>query len=229
MFVYNCRIFDHYNRTVVSLAVLADDDPGWRPSSYREDLWDWSVEMSFPTVKILDYANQTEALEASSNPFAMVVLAHLKALETRRDPEARQRWKFYLVRRLHERGFKSKDVRQLFRVIDWLLELPPPLKRRFVNEVHNYEEERSMPFMTTIKWGARLELLLEVIEDALRVKFGDDGAKLMPEIDALNDLDKLRALHKITVKATTLEEVRRACTAAAAPEAPRKRTRSKRG
>lgn len=42
MFVYNYRIFDRYDRPVASLAVLADDDPGWRPprrttlSSFRE-------------------------------------------------------------------------------------------------------------------------------------------------------------------------------------------------
>src|SRR5688572_30552069 len=29
MFVYNYRIFDKYNRDVVSLAVLGDDRPGW--------------------------------------------------------------------------------------------------------------------------------------------------------------------------------------------------------
>jgi hypothetical protein len=37
MFVYNCRIADRYNRDVVSVAVLADDDPNWRPSSHRFD------------------------------------------------------------------------------------------------------------------------------------------------------------------------------------------------
>ena len=30
MFGYNTRIFAVYNRTVVSLAILADDDPDWR-------------------------------------------------------------------------------------------------------------------------------------------------------------------------------------------------------
>jgi len=31
MFVYNCRLVERYNKTVVSLAVLADENPNWRP------------------------------------------------------------------------------------------------------------------------------------------------------------------------------------------------------
>jgi len=34
MFVYQYRIVDLYNRPVVSLAVLADDNPNWRPDRY---------------------------------------------------------------------------------------------------------------------------------------------------------------------------------------------------
>lgn len=38
MYDYNTRIADRYNRTVVSLAVLADDDADWRPDRYEEEL-----------------------------------------------------------------------------------------------------------------------------------------------------------------------------------------------
>jgi len=37
-------------------------------------------------------------IRRDGNPFAQVVLAHLKALETRRDPATRQRWKIGLVK-----------------------------------------------------------------------------------------------------------------------------------
>jgi hypothetical protein len=94
MFVYNSRIADRYNREVVSVAVLADDDPGWRPDRYEWELWGCEKRLVFPTVKLLDYAEREAELEESRNPFAKVVLAHLKALETRRDPEGRRTWKF---------------------------------------------------------------------------------------------------------------------------------------
>ena len=84
MYGYNTRIFDHFGRTVVSLAMLADDDPNWRPKPYDDALWGWSVNMTFPAVKLLDWANREAELEANTNPFARFVLAHLKALETGR-------------------------------------------------------------------------------------------------------------------------------------------------
>ena len=33
--VYNHRIFDRYGREVISLAILADDDPDWRQNRYE--------------------------------------------------------------------------------------------------------------------------------------------------------------------------------------------------
>jgi hypothetical protein len=231
MYVYNSRIFDHYNRCVVSLAVLGDDDPKWRPSSYRAALWGWSLRMDFPPAKLLDYAGREAELEADRNPFARIVLAHLKALQTRHDPEERRTWKFRLVRGLYERGFQAQDVRQLFRLIDWLMELPLLQKRRFWEDVTTYEEERRMPFITTPEWIGIQKGMLLIIEDTLRAKFGEEGVRLMPEVSALEELDKLRAINQTIATATTLDEVRRACAKAAGPEdAPKKKRRGgKRG
>src|SRR5262249_13707694 len=39
MYVYNYRIFDRYDREVVSLAILADDNPTWRPSRFGYGRW----------------------------------------------------------------------------------------------------------------------------------------------------------------------------------------------
>lgn len=54
----------------------------------------------FPVVKLLDYRERWAELEESQNPFATVVMAHLKAQETRHADEERKAWKFNLVRRL---------------------------------------------------------------------------------------------------------------------------------
>ena len=113
MCVYNCRIFDAYESDVVSLAVLADDNPNWRPSAYRRGLWGCSVGMTFPPAKLLDFQEREAELEASTNPFAKVVLAHLKTLETRDDPNDRRVWKFRIARaarmRHRRRGRAAAD------------------------------------------------------------------------------------------------------------------------
>jgi hypothetical protein len=89
MYVYNCRVFDKYNRCVASLAVLADDDPNWRPTEFHQALFDCEAGLHFPSVNLLDFAAREAELEATTNPFAKVVLAHLKAQETSGDPTGR--------------------------------------------------------------------------------------------------------------------------------------------
>ncbi len=129
MHVYNHRIFDRYDREVISLAILADDNPGWRPTRFEYTRWGFRSLTEFPVVKLLDYAGQYEELETDPNPFAVVVLAHLKAMETRRSPAERHAWKVRLVKGLYGRGMEPEDVRRLFRFIDWVMELPEPLEQ----------------------------------------------------------------------------------------------------
>jgi hypothetical protein len=64
--VYNYRIFDRYNRAVASLAVLADDDPDWRPTEFRSRLFGCDTGIGFPSVKLLDFAAHEVVLEANT-------------------------------------------------------------------------------------------------------------------------------------------------------------------
>jgi hypothetical protein len=196
---------------VVSLAVLADDEANWRPERYEDDCWGWSVRMVWPTVKLLDYADREAELEQSKNPFAAVVLAHLKTLQTRRDPESRQAWKMRLVRGLYERSLADADVAELYRVIDWLMELSSRRQAAFRREFDEYEEGRRMPYVTTFE----RHVMCKLIEDSLRTKFGEEGAALMPAIIDLDDAEKFLALNRTILTATTVAEVRRACSEAA--------------
>jgi hypothetical protein len=221
MYVYNYRIVDRYNREVASLAVLADDDHAWRPGSYRTAIWGCEVRFDFPHVKLLDRASDAATLEASDNPFAKVVLAHLKARETRDDSGSRHAWKLRLVRGLYERGFSAEAVRELFRLIDWLMELPAALDRQFWEEVKQMQQERSMPFITTperigredgLKEGMEKGMekgLLKGIEALLQLKFGSAGQPLMSEIRTLRAPAVLEAVLEAIKTATVPEDVRR--------------------
>ena len=46
MYVYNYRLFDRYGIPVVSLAILADAERAWRPSSYNYALWCCQIHLS---------------------------------------------------------------------------------------------------------------------------------------------------------------------------------------
>ena len=53
MYTYNYRIFDRYDRPVVSLAILSDDQPNWHPKQFSYALWGSEVSLKFGTAKLL--------------------------------------------------------------------------------------------------------------------------------------------------------------------------------
>ncbi len=151
MYTYNYRLFDRYNRPIVSLAVLTDQGDRWRPRHFGYDLWGCKIAFTFPVVKLLDYRKRWTDLETSNNPFAIVVMAHLKAQETKRNVQERQVWKLSLTRRLYEHGYKRQDVINLFHFIDWVMQLPTDLDKSFWQQVHEFEKERQMPYISSVE------------------------------------------------------------------------------
>lgn len=157
MFTYNYRLRDRYNRPIASLAVLGDERSSWRPRSYTDELWGCRIQFEFPVVKLLDYGANWSDLENNPNPFALVVMAHLKAKETRSDDQQRKAWKFSLTRRLYEQGYERQDILNLYRFIDWLLVLPEGLEREFQEDLQRFEQERQMQYVTSIERMAMQE------------------------------------------------------------------------
>jgi hypothetical protein len=102
-----------------------------------------------------------------------------------------------------------KDVRELFRLIDWVMVLPRPLAIAFDEDIEKFQEEKGMPFVTSIERLGELRGLRKGIEAMLSVRFGDVGLKLMPEIREILDEEKLDAILKALVTASDPEEVRR--------------------
>ncbi|MGK7877867.1 MAG: Rpn family recombination-promoting nuclease/putative transposase [Xenococcaceae cyanobacterium] len=89
MFVYHYRIYDRYNTQVVSLAVLGDENSWWQPREYGYSRWGCELRLQFPVVKINDYQGRWQILEGDTNPFAVIVMAHLRTRETRDNPQTR--------------------------------------------------------------------------------------------------------------------------------------------
>lgn len=209
MHVYNYRIFERYNREVVSLAVLADEDPDWRPNHFGYGRWGARTMTEFLVFKLRDYAAHAPALEVHPNPFALVVLAHLKSQDTRRSSADRHVWKLRLIRGLYERGMAKEDVRQLLRFIDWVMELPKRLQFLIEEEIAHYTEDKRMPYVTTMERFGMEKGLIKGIEASLDIKFGPEGLKLLPDVaDMLLEHETLQAILEAIRKAPSLEELR---------------------
>ena len=74
----------------------------------------------------------------------MVVMAQLRAQEGK-DGATRKGWKLRLVQLLYQRGYNREDVLELFRVLDWFLQLPADLEQDFKRELIAFEEQADMP------------------------------------------------------------------------------------
>jgi hypothetical protein len=102
-----------------------------------------------------------------------------------------------------------EDIRQFFRFIDWMMDLPPGLDSLFWKEIDDFEKEKQMPFMTTPERLGRTAGLLAGIEQCLDIRFGEAGLQLLPEIRELTDVELLQTvLEKIKTVASP-EELRR--------------------
>ncbi len=208
MFIYNYRIYDRYKRSVASLAILGDEQVNWRPNRFGYELFGTKVEFQFPIVKLLDYQQRQSELEASRNPLATVVMAHLAAVQTKSDRLERKQQKLSLVRRLYQQGFEREDVLNLLAFVDWVLTLPSDLEREFLFEVEQLEAEQRMQYVTSFeRSGIRLGLL-EGIELGLKLRFGTVGLSLLSSISTIEDVEQLRAILSGLETVSTISELR---------------------
>ncbi|OYE00230.1 cytosolic protein [Nostoc sp. 'Peltigera membranacea cyanobiont' 232] len=212
MFIYNYRIYDRYKRSVASLAVLGDEQVNWRPNQFGYELFGTKVEFQFPIVKLLDYQQRQSELEASRNPLATVVMAHLAAVQTLSDRLQRKQQKLSLVRRLYQHGFEREDVLNLLAFVDWVLTLPQDLEREFQHEVEQLEAEQRMQYVTSFERSGiekgKLEALLKGIALGLKLKFGETGQNLLPEIESIQDVNLLEAILSGIDTASTVSQLR---------------------
>jgi len=230
MYIYNYRIFDKSYRPVTSLAILADEVDSWRPGSYRSEQWGCKINFEFPMVKLMDYAKDIDSLLDQTNPFAIITAAHLKTKATKNNPQERYTWKWTITRALYEKGFSTKDILSLYRLVDWLMWLPEDMTKKFTQDLIAYEEEKKMPYITSAERigiekgmaegmaegmdrGVDIGQLLnarEMLLEALDEKFSTSTpADIKKQIQALNNKIMLKRLLRSTIQSKDIEEFRK--------------------
>ncbi|MEW6377974.1 MAG: hypothetical protein AB1611_00045 [bacterium] len=186
-------------------------------------------------MKLVDYRARIKELEASTNPFGIIVLAHLRSLETKKDMMSGLSWKLRLVKMLYEKGYSRQDILNLYRFIDWLMVLPEGLALRFHEQIEAYEEEKKMAYVTTaerigrqrgiqegiqqgiqegIQQGMQKGMqkglrqgLLEAVALGLELKFGEDGLRLSGRIDQIDSIEQLEKIKEGIKTAASFHEI----------------------
>ena len=160
MFGYNYRIFDKFNQSVASFAILADRDRHWRPNFYGFEFAGSKLMLEFSIVKLIDYEPKIDELLALDNAFGLITAAHLLTQQTRQNNNERYNAKLRLIRMLYKRQWERMRIVELLRVIDWFLKLPKGLRQKLKTEIHKMEGQQKMTYVTSFERDAKEECIV---------------------------------------------------------------------
>ena len=224
MFRYLCRILDRFGQPPVSLAILADPYPRWDPGPYAYSLAGMSIVFQYATCKLAEL--DLTPWIAACNPVARVIEAHRLAQGTTRKPKARRSGKLGLVRALLESGMGDAEIREVMRLVHWLLALPEEEELEFRKDVKHMEASMQTKRRSTyerIVWEegrdegrvegrnegrneGRLVAGRELLLDQLNEKFGSGSDRIRGRVEAIADETRLRQLARAILTVSTLQE-----------------------
>ncbi|WP_235335124.1 hypothetical protein [Aphanizomenon flos-aquae] len=152
------------------------------------------MSLQFPIVKLLDYQPRWSELEQSDNPFAVLVMAHLRTQATTKNLTGRLQWKLSLVKRMYELGYTREKILQLFDLIDRLMALPPNLDLNFKTELKQFEDDKKMAYITSIERLGIAQTLQKSIVKIIKTRFQDGPSELVEQINKIYDHERLNQL-----------------------------------
>jgi hypothetical protein len=112
MYTYHYRIWDKYQKPITAFAILTDSNKQFYPTFFEQELLGTKIRYDFNTYKIL-FQNEQD-LDQIDNPFAMVILTVLTALQKGKvSNEELLNLKVNLVKRLFSKNITKEKIRGL--------------------------------------------------------------------------------------------------------------------
>ena len=150
MFIYYYRIRDRYQKPVISLAVLTDTQPSFRPSHYSDAIAGCSIRFEFETVKLLDWQDKTEELLQHDNPFGLLIAAQLTA-KLIKDGKNRVDNLIGYYRLAAQKKLPREHITQLVVFLEWIIALPEDLTPYYNEQLEHLEEDNKMTYISIIE------------------------------------------------------------------------------
>ena len=228
MLFYHAALVRRFRQPVMSLAILADPDPKWRPNELTSGIDGGGTRFEFPICKLLDFTDAE--LESDPNPVNLVILAERLTRRHRNDPVARREGKLRLFLRmavmLTSKGYGEEQQQVLTRVLDWSIPLPEDEERIFLEQLRQQEGDSPMTYLTTFERHARREGLeqgrregrregeqdgvrlgwVEALKASASVRFPDWKPSWDRILEAVEDPDLMRVWHRLLLTAPSGEE-----------------------
>ncbi|MCS7300794.1 MAG: hypothetical protein NZ556_04485 [Fimbriimonadales bacterium] len=158
MFRYFARLFLEYDLPILSLAVLVDEHPRWRPDTFEYAFGGCELRFKFRVVKLIEL--DRAQLEQSRNPASIVLLAFLRARETEGDMNLRLEARKQLAILARERGYNEWLIARLDELLEGIMQLPEILEKEYERALEEYKQLKGSPFISAAeRIGLRQGLL----------------------------------------------------------------------
>jgi (p)ppGpp synthase/HD superfamily hydrolase len=159
-------------------------------------------------------------LEASSNPFATIVMAHLKTKATTGKLPQREQWKWKLIRGLYEKEFEREQIIKLFEIIDNMMTLSTELQSSLESKIKQFEEERTMPLISNMelrgiergKEIGALQNARDFVKTVLESRLGEVPLDVEQYLNKVSVLSTLQEIVKLAATANSLAEFKQSLT-----------------
>ena len=211
---YNAGLLYTLGERVVTLVILGDLDPNWRPDEDRFECGGFVSHYQFPVCKLIERL-ETEWKDDWSLP-VILARAQIEAVRTRGDPEARYAVKVRLFRRMFGLGLKRDEIYNLMQLLDWMVRLREDLAAGFNEELARMTKELEVPYVASFEriWlekgrdkgraegcAALVKLQLEDRIGRLPKTLADRITKLPENVStdlgrSLNNIDSTKSLKK---------------------------------
>jgi len=190
---------------MISVAILADDNPNYRPDEYCFSLFGFEMRMKIPVVKILDYKLNKELrdkLETSRNPMAMIVKAQLKSHEVKQaDNDTKFEVTKELIRQSYKHGYSKEDTKMVMNFFDWVIRLPEAFKYRIKEVIRKIEEEFKMEYIPIWLRDERREGKIEGKKEGIEQKAKETAKQMLLDNIPIEKVVKYTGLTEKEVKA----------------------------
>lgn len=220
MFVYFYRALDRFDKRIIAGALYVNNQIPRNFNQYHYEFFGTELSYKFNTFKVIDYQNREQELEENPNIFALVTLACLYIIKTKKGQNAaeqRKSLKFKLILLLYKRGYDKKEITDLFNFIRIMLTLPKQLENKWKIEVmkstqSTTEEYPEIPegladFFATGLYGMTMDELLAKTTKEAQAEAQAEAKRIEEQKDLEMQKSVIRLHQKLNLDAATIADV----------------------